>query len=523
MEHQFSNVPNVEMPRATFDRSHSVKTTFDAGKIIPIFVDEILPGDTININMNALARLNTPLTPIMHDMYLDTFWFFTPYRLLWDNWRKFCGEQTDPGDSIAYTIPYVASDVAGYGEQSIFDYFGLPTKVTTSFNHSALPLRAYRLIWSEWFRDQNLQNTADISTGDGPDLFTAVDDLLVRGKRHDYFTACLPWLQKGTAVNLPLGTDAPVIGIGTSDQVNRVGPVGAYETDGTGLRNYATYQYADGIGGNDALYIEDDPNNTGYPNIRADLTNATAATVNEVRLAFQTQKLLERDARAGTRYKEIVKSHFGVDFMDVTYRPEYLGGSTHRLELTPVAQTSETATTEQGALTAVGAIGVNDTSIVKSFTEHGVLIGLVSARADLVYQEGLERMWSNSTRYDIFWPSLAHIGEQAVLNKEIYCDGSANDDDVFGYIPRYDHYRYKNSKVTGLFRSNCTASLDSWHLAQEFGALPTLNSTFIEENPPVDRVIATPAEPHFNFDGYIRYKHTRPMPMFSVPGMIDHF
>jgi hypothetical protein len=520
MSHSFSRVPNVEIPRSSFDRSHGYKTTFDAGYLIPVFIDEALPGDTFSLDMTGFARLATPIFPIMDNIKLDSFFFAVPIRLIWDNWQKFNGEQTDPGDSIDYTIPTMTAPGAGYTNSTLHDYFGIPPLVP-DLEHSSLFHRAYNLIWNEWFRDENLQDSVVVDKDDGPDTYTDYV-LLRRGKRHDYFTSALPWPQKGDSVSLPLGTDAPVTGIGKTDQTYVAGG-NVYETDGTGTTSYTNYQ---GLGSG-AWVGEEDPNNSGFPNIRANLADATAATINQIRQAFQIQKLLERDARGGTRYTEIIKSHFGVTSPDArVQRPEYLGGGSSNVNITPVQQTSSTdGTSPQGNLSAFGTAVMDRHGFNKSFTEHCLIIGLVCARADLTYQQGLNRMFSRSTRYDFYWPALAHIGEQAVLNKEIYAVGSGGvtDDDVFGYQERYAEYRYKPSQVTGRFRSNAGTSLDAWHLSQEFGSLPTLNSTFIEENPPINRVVAVATEPDFIFDSYFSMRCVRPMPLFGVPGLIDHF
>ena len=518
--HQFSMIPRADIPRSSFQIQTAHKTTFDAGYLVPIYVDEVLPGDTFNLKMTAFARLSTPLFPVMDNMFLDSFFFFVPNRLLWSNWEKFMGSQDNPGDSIAYIVPQITSDTGGYPIGSVQDYMGLPTvgQVTAgqTVEHSALQLRAYNLIWNEWFRDENLQNSVPVNTGDGPD--SPLDyALLRRGKRHDYFTSALPWPQKGDAVTLPLSGNADIVASGQLKITDGLGGSVKSLLAGT---NYVAVTPS-GTGG--AAYYDS--------GLVADLSTATAATINQLRESFQIQRLLERDARGGTRYTEIIRSHFGVVSPDARLqRPEYLGGGSVPVSINPVAQTSATASgagaTPLGNLAAMGTALAMGHGFTQSFTEHGIVLGLVSIRADLTYQQGMRRMWSRRTRYDFYFPVFAHLGEQAVLNKEIYTTGTSSDDDVFGYQERWAEYRYLPAQITSLFRSTAAGTLDAWHLAQNFATLPTLSSSFIEDTPPVDRVVAIGAEANgqqFIFDSFFDIRAARPMPLYSVPGLIDHF
>ncbi|QCQ84789.1 major capsid protein [Blackfly microvirus SF02] len=516
MSHSFSQVPKAEIPRSSFDRSSGRKTTFNSGYLVPVFCDEVLPGDTFNLSATFFARLATPLHPVMDNMRLTSFFFFVPFRLLWDNWQKFMGEQDNPGDSTDYLVPQMLAPAGGYAANSIYDYFALPTQIA-GFAHWSFPLRAYNLIYNDWFRDQNMQNSVIVSKADTNDP-TANYTLLRRGKRHDYFTSCLPWPQKGPGVDIPLGTTAPVIMGPSQTQINFSTPGGATSVTAATASGSPLAKSSALTGGVIGL-----ANPSGMV---ADLTNATAATINQLRQAFQIQKLYERDARGGTRYTEIIRAHFNVVSPDARLqRPEYLGGGQSPINLYSVPQTSATDSqpTPQANLAAYGTVSGSNHGFTHSFTEHGIVVGLISVQADLNYQQGLERFWSRRTKFDFYWPALSHIGEQAVLNKEIYCQGTAVDDQVFGYQERYAEYRYKPSTITGEFRSNYAQSLDTWHLAQDYSTLPALNANFIVDNPPIDRVVAVLVEPQFIMDSYLRLRCARPMPVYGVPGMIDHF
>lgn len=570
--HRFSDAPAMYMKRTKFDRSHVYKTTFNSGKLIPVFVDEVLPGDTTRMSVNYFARLATPIKPIMDNIYLDWFFFFVPNRLVWEHWQNFCFEQEDPDDSTDYVIPTVSA--TGNSENSyigsLWDYFGLPVNTSGNLSGiSALPFRGVYLIWNEWFRDENLQKSVKIQKGDTNEVlnsaraaeqpswvFTSGTSIVPglacppRGKRHDYFTSALPWTQKGPGVSIGLAGTASIVdptpdsGYLLHSNANQLAAVSAYggsASSSGGKRvavgngevkfsRYASdYSSIAGFSGNSdsAVTVSAQPGHAYLgDDSYVDLDTSSIFTINSLRTAFQMQKFYERLARGGSRYTEVLRSFFGVVSPDARLqRPEFLGSFTKMVNVNPIAQTSATDTTSpQGNLSAYGVTAAKFHGFTKSFVEHGYILGFVCARADLTYQQGINKMWLRSTVYDFYWPTFAHLGEQAIELREIYAQGSEADTTVFGYQERYAEYRYKPSQITGKFRSSVVGgTLDMWHLSQYFKNAPTLNEEFIVENPPIERIIAVPSEPEFLLDIGFRYTTVRPMPMFGTPGLVDHF
>lgn len=531
---RFAMIPRTDVPRSTFVTSHTYKTTFDAGYLVPCYLDEVLPGDVHRGEMTVFCRLATPLFPIMDELEIETFFFFVPNRLVWTNWVKMMGERANPGDSISYTVPTKQSPVGGFGVGTLYDYFGLPTvgqlDPAGDVAVNALPLRGYYLIYNEWFRDQNLQGSIPVPVDDGPD--SGIDyHLVLRNKKHDYFTSALPWpLKGGQEVQLPIGGVAPVTGIALPNTgVNISGqPANYSQTDGIPLGGWLGYW--DSSLTQKPAFRMDRAGAAGIPEIYADLSQATGATINAMRLAVATQQLLERDARSGTRYTELLRAHFGVTPEDYRLqRPEYIGGGRTRIQTQAIPQTSGTgATGTSSPLGALGAaaVGSDQHQFQYSATEHGFIIGLINVRADLTYQQGLRRMWTRQTRYDYYWPAFAHLGEQIIRNDELYCTGLSDGNQAFGYQERWAEYRYRPSQITGLFRSTSAGNIDEWHLAQEFSSLPVLNSTFIEEHPPLSRVLAagdTANGMQILMDSVFKVKSTRPMPTYSIPGLVGRF
>ena len=526
--HEFNQVPQQKLPRSVFNRNSTVKMAFNHGELVPFFVDEIIPGDSFKVDISMFTRLATPLFPIMDNIKLDVYGFFCPSRILWDNFEKFQGAQDNPGDSIDYNLPTV--DVSSMTTESIADYMGIPVSPSARSNAqnvNALPFRMYNMVYNEWFRSQDLINSLTVTKTDGPDTPGNYSIQKV-AKMHDYFTSALPNPQKGDAIDLPLGSSAPVIGDG--------GNINLYNSLDSTERNITSDTSGD-------LRLNSNPTSGGDARLTttaansgmiADLTNATAATINSLREAFQLQRLLERDQRSGTRYVEILKARYGVTSPDFRLqRPEFLFHKRVNLATTPIAQTSASgqsgSSTPLGNLAGIGTAGDNGFGYSQSFVEHGYVMYFICARADLTYQEGIDRMWTKQTRYDLFMPELQGLGEQEIYNRELFYTDEAsgvdgtNNSAVFGYIPRYDEYRFKNSKILGRFRSNATATFDPWHLSQEFGTLPTLNQTFLEENAPMSRIKATSGDPDYIFDSYIAQKCARPLTLYGVPGMIDRF
>lgn len=536
--HSFQSYPSSMISRSRFNRSNSLLTSLNAGYLIPIYVDEALPGDTLDLSVRAFARLATQIVPFMDNVYMDVHFWDIPKRLVYDYWEELNGEQRSPGASTDYLVPQLTSPSGGFSVGSIYDYFGIPISVP-NLSFSALPFRAYNLVYNEWYRDENLIEPVAQVIGETDDVSNYT--LLKRGKRKDYFTSALPWPQKGPGVELPLGTSAPVTisphvtpsgwsgptfkftssdGVIHLDQGLTAGNLSGHAAVGYKSNNTGDYI----VPANQAFYLHwASPNLDGV----ADLSGATAATINSLRQAFALQRMYETDARGGTRYIEMIQAHFGVTSPDARLqRPEFLGGATFNLYVNTVPQTSSTnSTTPQGNLSSFATISGESRRIVHSFTEHSIVIGIASIRADLTYQQGLDRMWSRRSRTDFYLPTLANLGEQAILNKEIYAQGTSADDDVFGYQERWAEYRYKQNHITGQMRSQAPQSLDIWHLAQKFDNLPALNSTFINENPPIDRVVAVTGDstPQFIANFFFSEYWTRPLPVYSIPSMSSHF
>lgn len=552
---QFVELPKAQIPRSVFTRSHSYKTAMPVSKLVPFFVDEVLPGDTFNLKTTILARLSTPIVPFMDNLYMRTFFFFVPNRLIWEHWEAMNGDQrSGPTASTDYLVPQATINNLAIG--TLGDFLGLPTGVVQNVSVSELPLRAISLIWNEWFRDENLQNAYNIDknterefVGDQAISSTNVDNPLLYSsdcppiaKFHDYFTSALPWPQKGPGVEISLGGSVPVTG--TADllfgqsQIQVTGGVGSHSFNGTSWSpspNSANQPYVVGFGAwtpgnNESSGSMSQVKVTGAltnPALTVDLSASTPISINDLRQAFQIQKLYERDARGGTRYTEILRSHFGVVSPDARLqRPEYLGGGKTRINVNPVQQTSATADgsgTPQGNLSAYAVAVDTGHSFTKSFVEHGWIIGFVAVQSDLTYQQGLNRMWSRKARFDYYWPVFAHLGEQAVLNKEIFVQGTAADDEVFGYQERFAEYRYFPGIITGHMRSTSSTPLDVWHLAEKFETAPQLNGTFIQDATPIERVVAVTDEPPIILDAWFDLKCVRPMPVYSTPGLVDHF
>lgn len=563
--HNFSNAPQVYQKRSRFDRSFVRKMTFDEGKLVPFFVDEVLPGDTISLTVRDFCRLATPVAPFMDNLYLDKFFFFVPNRLVWEHWQNFCFEQEDPDDSTDYVVPtcqLAGGTVGENGIGTVWDYFALPTGLTNALNVNALPFRMYYLIWNEWFRDENLQKSVKIDKSDANSVFNAVRisdqpswifstgttyvngfALAPRGKRFDYFTSALPFQQKGPGVSIGLAGTAtivdpsPVTGYFVQQADTNLGAA-QFSEDGGVHSVYTGSGSLEYQGGYSTSIVGHSVNGSGVATATAvagsswlsnsayaDLDSSSIFTISSLRTAFQMQKFYERLARGGSRYTEVLTSFFGVVSPDSRLqRPEYLGGSSKMMNINPVAQTSSTGdVTPQGNLAAYGVSASKYHAFTKSFVEHGYIIGLLEVRADLTYQQGINKMWLRSTVYDWYWPTFSHLSEQAILNAEIYAQGTEEDKGVFGYQERYAEYRYHPSEICGHFRSTYTKPLDVWHLSQKFDSLPTLSDQFIQDKPPVERVVAVKNYPHFLIDIGFKYHTTRAMPMYGIPGLVDHF
>lgn len=542
------NPTRIDMSRSTFDRNSSVKTSFNVGDIVPFYVDEVLPGDTFDIDTSKVIRMPSLLTPIMDNLYLDTYYFFVPNRIVWQHWKELMGENNESAwiPTTEYEVPQITAPSGGWSIGTIADYMGVPTGVS-GLSVNALPFRAYALICNEWFRDENLCDPLNIPLTDatvaGVNTGTFVTDVAKGGlpykaaKYRDYFTSCLPAPQKSEDVTIPVsgGANYPVMSL--DDKIPNVGSVATTWTDVKGGVSSANWHL-----GGDNYNGQLPGNDLGMFNVSTSVSSLVAptnlwaindgvvstATINQLRLAFQVQRLYERDARGGTRYIEVLKSHFGVTSPDARLqRPEYLGGNRIPIVISEINQTSGTSanSTPQGNPSGQSRTTDVHSDFKKSFVEHGFIIGVMVARYDHTYQQGLERFWSRKGRLDYYWPVFANIGEQAVLNKEIYAQGNGTDDEVFGYQEAWADYRYKPNRVTGEMRSQAPQSLDVWHLGDDYSKLPSLSDSWVQEDSAVvNRVIAVSEENSNQLwaDIFIKNKCTRAMPMYSVPGLIDH-
>lgn len=548
--YEFSANPTyLDMSRSTFDRSHSVKTSFNAGLLVPFYVDEVLPGDTFDVRTSKVVRMPSLVTPVMDNLFLDTYYFFVPNRIVWNHWKELQGENTDSAwaPSIEYEVPQLRAPEGGWSVGTIADYFGIPTGVS-GISVNALPFRGYALICQEWFRDQNLTDPLEIPKGDatvnGVNTGNYIMDVAKGGipfyaaKKHDYFTSALPGPQKGPDVTIPVTQPSNLPVMALADQtdpslspvvLNRSMSGGTVSDFGymrnPSLTNLTTHPASSFSEASSSAALAD---SGVYPlNLWAIQSgDAAAATINDLRQAFQIQKMYERDARGGTRYREILRAHFGVTSPDATQQvPEYLGGNSVPITISQVLQSSPTSGSPQGNPTGQSLTTDVNNDFKSSFTEHGFVIGVMCVRYKHTYQQGIERFWSRKDRLDYYMPVYANLGEMPILNKEIYAQGSAQDDEVFGYQEAWADYRYKPSHVTGHMRSQYAQSLDSWHIADYYDQLPSLSDGWIREDPSnIDRIIAVTSEVSNQFfaDIYISNRCRRVMPLYSIPGLIDH-
>ncbi|ALS03636.1 VP1 [Gokushovirus WZ-2015a] len=538
----FSRNPGVSLSRSRFNRTSDRLDTFDTGEIVPIYVDEVLPGDTFELDMTAIIRGSTPIFPVMDNSYLDVYFFFVPNRLTWEHWRELMGENRTTAwtQKVDYSVPQVTAPAGGWAELSLADHFGIPTKVD-NISVNALPFRAYGLIYNEFFRNQNLTNPTQVEvndaniTGKNPDDVTNSNDWAITGakclksaKFFDYFTGALPQPQKGEPVEIGATGGVP-LAVYSDAKLTNLYPIDnnaqneKWILGDTGIvsqwkipNEYNQEAWSTRVKNNQN-------NKNGY--LGANLGNAFAISVNQLRQAFQVQKLLEKDARGGTRYREILKNHFGVTTSDARMQiPEYLGGCKVPINVSQVVQTSaSTDASPQGNTAAISVTPFSKSMFTKSFDEHGFIIGVATARTAQSYQQGIERMWSRKDRLDYYFPVLANIGEQAILNKEIYAQGNAKDDEAFGYQEAWADYRYKPNTICGRFRSNAQQSLDAWHYGQDYDKLPTLSTDWMQQSDTeMKRTLAVQTEPDFIANFRFNCKTVRVMPLYSIPGLIDH-